>query len=249
MKDFLIALQFLTITPIKIRSIDEKNMPGALPYFPLVGLLLGLILIGIDSFLLFLKFEQFYINIILVVSLIILTGGIHLDGLADTVDGLASRKNKEEMLKVMRDSNIGAIGALSLISILLLKITFLSSISISLKPASLILMLTLSRYSLVFSMFLFPYAREEGKAKAFIEGINFKVLFSATIIALGIAALAWQLKGLAIFGAAAISAYMIGRFINNKIGGITGDTLGAVSEIIETVVLLSIIIMGRFIYG
>ncbi|TRZ50353.1 adenosylcobinamide-GDP ribazoletransferase, partial [bacterium] len=191
----------------------------------------------------FLNFEPFISNTILIVLLIIFTGGLHLDGLADTADAFLSRKTKEEMLKIMHDSHIGAMGVLSLICILLLKIAFLSSISPALKTIGLLLMCTLSRWTLVFSMFLFPYARNEGKAKVFAEGVNFKIFISATIITLTSTLIIWRLKGLFVFGIIAMSTYIISKFINNKIGGITGDTLGAINELTEVIALFSIYIL------
>lgn len=243
-RNFLFALQFLTIIPVKISHIEKTKLSNSLIFFPLVGLLLGLILAGVNSILPILSFGQFPINVILIILLIVLTGGIHLDGLADTVDALLSRKDKEEMLRIMRDSHIGAMGVLSLVCIIILKIALLSSVSMPLKTITLLLMCTLSRWALVLPMFLFPYARNEGKAKVFIQGINLKILFSTTIITLSIVVLVWQLKGLLIFGLTAMSSYIIGRFINNKIGGITGDALGTMNELIELIVLFSICVLG-----
>ena len=140
MKSLWLAIQFLTTIPINIKYKDEKELPHALIFFPFVGLLLGLILAGINHLLFILNFNDLLSNVILIISLILLTGGIHLDGLADTFDALASRKNKEEMLEIMRDSHIGVMGVLSIVSILLLKISVLSSLSPSLKIISLILM-------------------------------------------------------------------------------------------------------------
>ncbi len=245
MKSLLLALQFLTIFPVKIRRIDEKELSKSMIYFPLIGLLLGFALVGINSLFLNLNFPELSINIILVTSLVVLTGGIHLDGLADTADALLSRKNREDMLAIMRDSHIGVMGVLSLISIILLKIAFLSSGGIPSKTISLLLMCILSRWSLVLTMFLFPYARQEGKAKVFMKGINFKILVLSTIIALVSTFAIWQIKGLLVFIIIAVITYISGKLINNKIGGITGDTLGATDEIMEVIVLLSISILER----
>jgi adenosylcobinamide-GDP ribazoletransferase len=245
MKHFLIALQFLTVIPVKTKDISEGKLSWSMVYFPIIGLLLGLILVGINNLLLFLNFEQFVTNVILVISLIILTGGLHLDGLADTMDALLSRKDKEEMLKIMRDSHIGVMGVLSLFCIILLKIAFLSSIDASLKIITLLLMCTLSKWSLVLSMSLFPYAREEGKAKIFMQDINHKIFSLATIIAVVPVILVWQLKGLLIFIITAISACIINKFISNKINGLTGDTLGAVNEFIEVIILFCMCVLGR----
>lgn len=246
MKKFLLALQFLTIIPVKIKNIKEGDLSSSVIYFPLIGLLLGLLLVGINKVLLILNFDQFIANIILVISLILLTGGIHMDGLADTADAFLSRKNKEEMLVIMRDSHIGSMGTLSLISVILLKIAFLSYPGFPSKTAPLLLMCVLSRWSMVFAMFLFPYARQEGKAKLLINGINFKIFTLSTIIALACVFSIWKIKGVLVFIIIAAASYIAGRFINRKIGGITGDTLGALSESNEIIVLLSIIILIGF---
>lgn len=245
MKNFLLALQFLTIIPVRIKQVNEKEIVNSTIYFPLVGLLLGLILTGANEFLYFLGFEKFFINIIIVILLVFLTGGIHLDGLADTSDAFLSRRNKEEMLNIMRDSRIGAMGVLSLISIILLKITFISSISMSLKAISLILMCVLSRWSLVLSMFLFSYAREEGKAKTFIQGSNLKVFIFSTIFTLSCVFIVYKVWGLLIMAIIALVSYILGKVVTNKIGGITGDTLGATNEIVEIAILFIIYILGR----
>lgn len=246
MKNFLLALQFLTIIPVRIRHITEKTLTGSIVYFPLVGLFLGLILTGADKFLSFLGFEQLFINIILIVLLIVLTGGIHLDGLVDTVDAFSSRKTRDDMLRIMRDSSIGAMGVLSLVVIILLKIAFLSSINLSIKPASLLLMCILSRWALVFSMFLFPYARQEGKARIFIEGTDIKVFIFSTMLTLFCVVIFWKIQGLLLMAIVATVAYAGEKFVSNKIGGITGDTLGATAEVIEAIVLFSICLSERF---
>ena len=245
MKSLWLAIQFLTTIPINIKYKDEKELPHALIFFPFVGLLLGLILAGINHVLFILNFNDFISNVVLVISLILLTGGIHLDGLADTFDALASRKNKEEMLEIMRDSHIGVMGVLSIVSILLLKISVLSSLSPSLKIISLILMCVLSRWALVLAMFLFPYARPEGKAKIFMQGINFKIFSYATTMALCCVIIIGQLKGLCVSGIIVVGVYGIGKLISKKINGITGDTLGAINELTEVLVLLSLYIFER----
>ncbi len=248
MKNFLLALQFLTIIPVKVRGVEEKDIGRSVVYFPLVGLFLGLILTGANNLFLFLGFGEVFINITLVVLLIVLTGGIHMDGLADTADAFLSRKNKDEMLRIMRDSRIGAMGVLALISVVLLKIVFLSCVNVPLKPASLIIMCVLSRWCLVFSLFLFPYARQEGKAKLYTESANFRALIFSTITVLCCAFLFLKIHGLLVLLIIAILTYAMGRFIVGKVGGITGDTLGAANEIIEVSVLFILCLLGRLIY-
>ncbi len=237
---FLLAIQFLTVFPIKIKRINDKDLAGSVKYFPLVGLLLGLFFAGLNKSLLILNFPEISANIILVVALVIITAGMHLDGLSDTADAFLSGKPKEEMLAIMRDSHVGVMGALSLISIILLKIGLLSSVSTSLKTIALLLMCVLSRWSVVLSMFLFDYARQEGKARAFMQGMNLKIFVFSSIIVFVLAFSIWQMKGLFALLIVAGCTYLGGRFASRKIGGITGDILGATIELMEIVTLLTV---------
>lgn len=245
MKNLLLAIQFLTVIPLKIKNVDEKNLSASLTYFPIVGVLLGLFLVGINNVLLILNFQEMISNILLVISLAVLTGGMHLDGVADTFDAMLSGRDKEDMLRIMRDPHIGVMGVLSIISVLLLKISFLSSLNIGAKLAALVLSCTLSRWAQVFLMLFFPYARAEGKAKVFMRNINVKIVILATLIALCFSLLIMRLEGVYLILIAALSGYLICNSVNKKIGGITGDTLGAVSELIEVIVLLSICLFER----
>jgi adenosylcobinamide-GDP ribazoletransferase len=247
-KSFFLALQFLTVIPLRISKIDERSMARSLIFFPLVGLSLGLLLAGMDSALSFLRFYSLTVNIILVVTLIILTGGIHLDGLSDTADAFLSGKGREKMLEIMRDSHAGVMGVLSILSALLLKIAFLYSIENPLRLPALVLMCVLSRWALVLAIFLFPYARTEGKARAFIQGINLKILAISTGLSLGFTVLFWQLKGLLVFIIVAVFTYASGKFINKKISGITGDTLGALCELNELLVLLTVFMLAKLVF-
>lgn len=239
MQSFLLALQFLTVIPV--RSNAGINKATTL-YFPVIGLFLGMILAGVNYLLSFTTLEQFSASVVLVILLIILTGGLHLDGLADTFDALLSRKNKSEMLRIMRDPHIGTMGVLGLIGVVLLKISFLASLDFSSKNTALILMCLFSRYAMVLEIFLFPYARDEGKAKIFFEGMNFKIFFWATLISLICAIVILKSKGLIIFILTGVFAFLIGKFIVKKIGGVSGDTLGATNELVEIFVLGSVLI-------
>ncbi|MBI5123898.1 MAG: adenosylcobinamide-GDP ribazoletransferase, partial [Candidatus Omnitrophica bacterium] len=120
MSSFLAALQFLTIVPISIKKISVKQISRAVIYFPIVGLLLGLALWAADYLLILAQFDPLISNIIIVVLLIIATGGLHLDGLSDTSDALFGGRDKTEMLRIMRDPHVGTMGVLAIISTLML---------------------------------------------------------------------------------------------------------------------------------
>ncbi|MDD5156260.1 MAG: adenosylcobinamide-GDP ribazoletransferase [Candidatus Omnitrophica bacterium] len=248
MASFLLALQFLTIIPVKIKKAGEQEIAASMAYFPLIGLLIGVFLAGVNALLYNLNFSSLASNVILVVALVVITAGLHLDGLADAADAFLSRKNQEEMLRIMHDSHIGVMGVLSLISIILLKISLLSSLNIASKIPALLLACMLSRWSAVWAMFLFPYARREGKAGVFMRGMNLKILIICTIVAIVCAALIWGTRGLVALLIISACTYAIGKFSVSKIGGITGDTLGATIELTEIVTLLVICAAGGGIW-
>lgn len=245
MKRFLLAVQFLTIIPLKIEYFKEQDLAESSKYFPLVGLLLGLILAAAYKLFLRLNFEPISINIIVVVLLIALTGGLHLDGLADTTDAFLSRKNKDERLRIMRDPHIGVMGVLGVLCSILLKIAFLSSLGQTQKIPALLLIGTISRWSLVLSMFLSSYARQEGKAKIFIQGMNLKIFSLATVLTVVISVFVAPLPGLIILFVIAPGAYFFNRRIQSKIGGVSGDTLGALSELTELAILFSLCLLEK----
>ncbi len=244
MKQLLLALQFLTIIPGKIKTGGKKELSESLVYFPVIGLFIAIILIISLSFFRILGFSELSISYFLIIMLAIITGGIHLDGLADTTDGLYSGKEKYETLKIMRDPHIGTIGVLAIICVLLLKISLFYSLADSLKIPGLLLMCLLSRGAMVLLTYLFPYARTEGKAGVFIEGVNLKIFFMASILTGLNAFLIWNLKGLILWIITAGCAFVIVKSIARKLGGITGDVLGATNEIIEVICLFLICVFG-----
>ncbi|MDD5436405.1 MAG: adenosylcobinamide-GDP ribazoletransferase [Candidatus Omnitrophica bacterium] len=245
MKSLFAALQFLTVVPLKLKRISAGDMAWATAYFPAIGLCLGLLLAAANLLLSSMQFGPFVSNSMLVIFLLILTGALHLDGLADCADALASGKDRTEMLKIMRDPHVGTMGVLALVSVLLLKISFLSSISPETKGTALILMCVLSRWSMAMTIFLFPYARTEGKAKLFIDGIDKKIFLMATLSALVIVSIVSRAAGIVLLAVTAAFSYISGLIISKKIGGITGDAIGAISESAEVVILLSITLLER----
>ncbi|MDP2923801.1 MAG: adenosylcobinamide-GDP ribazoletransferase [Candidatus Omnitrophota bacterium] len=245
MTSFLLALQFLTIIPIKIKRFDKSKFINSMIYFPVVGLLLALFLAAINNLFLFLGFNSIVTNVILVIALIVITGGMHLDGLSDTFDALVSSKDKERMLEIMRDPHCGVMGILSVICVILLKISFLSSLNPAHKINALILMCVLSRAALVFLIFMFPYTRKEGKGKIFSEEVNLKIINIVGIITLICAGASFKIKGLLTMAVATLVAFIFAKFITKKVGGITGDSLGAANELTEVTVLVTLCFLEK----
>ncbi|MBM4447453.1 MAG: adenosylcobinamide-GDP ribazoletransferase [Chloroflexi bacterium] len=239
---FWAALQFLTIFPTPLRhEVTAKTSGQSLPYFPLVGLILGTILLGLNYGLTFIL-PPSVVNALLIIALVILTGAHHLDGFIDTCDGIIAGKSKKERLAIMSDSKVGAFGIVGAILLLLLKYASLSSSPIL--PA-LLLMPTLSRWAMVSIIFTFPYAKRSGMGLAFKRGATWQKLTIATVLALIVAVALLKLWGLVLMAALWLIAFGIASCFRSRLGGLTGDTYGAINELAEVLVLLLLILIGR----
>jgi len=236
MKGFLVALQFLTIFPVKIKSIEEKDFGNSLLYFPLIGLLIGLLLV-LSSFL-FSPLPQFLKATLIILTSIIITGGIHLDGFADTCDGFYGKKEKEKILEIMRESCIGVMGVIGLISNFLLKIGSIMALPQAMLWKALILMAVFSRWAQVLVCNISSYARKEGKAKYFIEYASKRSLYLGGGFCLALFLFLIHFKGIILFFLSLLPVFLFSSYVKRKIGGMTGDTIGAVSELSEVTVLL-----------
>ncbi|OGS35351.1 MAG: cobalamin 5'-phosphate synthase [Elusimicrobia bacterium RIFOXYB2_FULL_49_7] len=244
MKHVLSALQFLTILPLPFRQSAPLRFSGMVASFPLAGLLLGLLLAGTDALLCRL-FPATVCGVLLVVLLALVTGGLHLDGLADTADGIGSGKDRERTLEIMRDSRIGAMGVIALIAVFLMKISFLSLLLGPGRWKALLLFPVLGRWAIAYAITVFPYARSEGKALSFFQETTPAALVIATLLAGGAAFSLLGNAGLAALLAAGICAHSTCSIVRKRIDGITGDTLGAVNELCETASLAVLAVFLR----
>ena len=243
MNSFLIALQFITTLPIKANlNYSEKNIASSMVYYPLVGTIIGFILV-VFNLLLSKIIPDLLINIILLIIWISLSGGIHLDGLADSFDGLFGGKDKKKILEIMRDSSIGVYGVLALFLILLLKYVLLIELPIQDKNMILMIAPTLSRLSMVLAVYYFPYARKEGFGKTYKLYLkrNHVILAFVWTVIISITLLFWQ--GIVLIITGLLFSFVISKFITNKIDGLTGDNYGAINEIVEVLTLLIAILL------
>ena len=239
MKYFFIALQFLTPLSIgKVKIINDEDLAKSMAWFGIVGLLIGIALAGAYlSLNLFLP--SITVSVLIVLSMVIFSAGLHLDGLADTADGLAGGKDKNDIIKIMHDSNIGAIGAIAIFICLLLKFSCLYSIQY---PArALIVSALLSRWAFVFSAARWSSVFEnEGLGSKFIKFAGIRELLWSSLTMLIVALFIFGIKAIAIIIIAVFFVTMFNNFIKAKIGVLTGDTLGAVGELTETLTLVII---------
>jgi adenosylcobinamide-GDP ribazoletransferase len=233
---FLAALKFLTIIPLPGRRINPREVGGSIAYFPAVGAIIGLILLGLN-WLLGLVLSQALVNILLLVSLAVISGGLHLDGFVDTCDGLVGHKTARERWRVMKDSRAGAFGIIGVCFLLLVKYVSLNSVPTLWLVPTLVLMPVLSRWAMVYAVFAYPYAKPSGLGKVFKQEASSSEFLVATVIALAIAAMA-QLAGLVIMLGVLIVVTALAFYFKGRLGGLTGDTYGAVNEIAEVLVLI-----------
>jgi adenosylcobinamide-GDP ribazoletransferase len=238
MKKIILAITFLTRLPIPSpKQIAPDEIGRSTPYFPIVGLILGGILVGIN-YLCSYFWDPLITNIVLVISLIALTGGLHLDGLMDTCDGIFSNKDRERTLEIMRDSRVGAMGVLAGICLILLKIAFLSSIDESMKTWVLLTFPMLGRWSMVFAVSFFPYARTSpGLGSLFVEYSKqyYVLLASIQVFIIAIPLLLW--KAFPVFIVIVFATWLMSWRLSKRLEGLTGDTYGAICEVMEVLTL------------
>jgi len=244
LSDFITAFRFLTILPLgKGKTVEPERMAASMAWFPLVGAWLGGALFAVD-YLLRLVVPGNVSSVLVIALLALVTGGLHLDGFADTLDGIfGGRGDKARILEIMKDSRIGAIGVVGLVFLLMLKFVSLDGLFGDSRAYALVLMPTLARWSQVCMALGARSARGEGSlAKPFLEHLNGWHLVSASAVTFAVAVLLAGLKGLVVVVPVAAITVAARLYFNRKIGGITGDTIGAVSEVNEVIVLLTFLV-------
>lgn len=239
MDRFAMAWAFLTIVPVRLQphSPDERACARSLAAFPLVGLVLGVGLAGASVVL-----DRFFPHSLAVVVIVFLlmwiTGGLHLDGVADTADACGAR-SKADALRIMRSSTIGTFGSLALITVLGLKIAGLATLPPDGLAPALVAMPVLGRWAQVQMTTGHPSAREDGAARRFIVGATRTDYAIATAFALPVVVFAMGLVGLLAAAVVWAAAAWFGRSMTRRLGGVTGDTIGAAGEGAEVLAVLT----------
>ena len=250
---FLAALRFLTIIPSPWRrEVNPEELGCSIGYFPVVGIIIGLILAGLN-WLLGLILPSGVVNALLIVCLVVISGALHLDGFIDTCDGIAGHKTVEERWQVMHDSRAGGFGILGVCCLLLVKYISLNSVPEPWLMISLVLMPVVGRWAMVYAIFAYPYARPSGLGKVFKQGASWQRLTMATIItlavAIGLMRLAnttyFYLAGLAIMLGIWVLVVAMAAYLKRKFSGLTGDTYGAINEVAEVGVLILVCLLAH----
>jgi adenosylcobinamide-GDP ribazoletransferase len=235
LRQFLTAFRFLTIIPLPwLSQNDSECFPGSVKYFGLVGLFIGIfgsVLAHLLSSLL--PYPLLCSTMLLYLSVI--SGFLHLDGIADTADGFFSARPKEKILAIMRDSRTGAMGVIVLIFLLLIKFCALLSLPLEKLPLVIIFLPLSGRCAIVYTMNFLPYAREGGGlGQMFYTMKNTGNLWITSFIFIIAGFLVNFPLTILLFCVLLFVIALFGVWCKRMIGGITGDTLGAVCEITET---------------
>ena len=244
LKNFITAVQFLTIFTLnKKHVVEENDLAKSMVYFPLVGFALGFILVNADKGLLWM-FPHAIVNAMLIVILVLLTRALHVDGLGDTLDGLMGGHDHTSRLHIMKDSRIGTAGVTGIVLLLLVKYLALNNMFSGSKVEALLTAPLLARWSQTLMVYKANYGREKGMGSAFVGHLRGSSMIAVFAIALGLAI--WVNGWTALYLVAGVLAFtLLGRwYLVKRLGGVTGDAIGAVSELNEVLVLLLLVVLS-----
>lgn len=236
------AMAFLTVVPFPCPIVEanaSQRLCRSMAWFPAAGGLIGAAGAAVIS----LSGAHWSIAVSAALGLaamVVLTGGLHLDGWADTVDGLAGGRDPAETLRIMRDGRIGTMAAAGVMLLLGLKWALFQSLTTQQLLRALVTAGALSRWGLVLCARWFPYVPgQQGVGRLATDSKSFIPWWVATLTAVLIAAACWgPVRGAVALALAAATSAGISRFFLRRLGGITGDTMGAAGEMTELVLLL-----------
>ncbi|MBN2908921.1 adenosylcobinamide-GDP ribazoletransferase [Polycladomyces sp. WAk] len=237
MKGFWSALAFLTRIPVPVRWLHPDGWRTSPAFYPAVGGVIGLCLVGFNW--LTASWLSPWVRAVLVVGMWVrLTGGLHLDGLMDTADGMGANRDREQTLAIMKDSRIGAMGVLAALFVVLVKVaavhdlSFFATIALFSAPVA-------GRMAILSALYFWPYVRQDGigsQLKAALTGWRVAGAWAFGIILLTVAS-GW-LAVLTLAVTLVVTVWMARRVVH-KIGGLTGDVYGAIVEVAEAAVLIA----------
>lgn len=249
-RPFIFAWHFLTTIPLS-RAHHEptaSELAASMAWYPIIGLLIGGGLAAADA-LLHIVFDGLVVNALLIALLVFLTRGLHQDGLADTLDGLAGGRTPAERLTIMRDPHIGALGATGLFLSFLLRYAGLMALPHEVRLPALCCMPAVGRWAMVTSAWLSPYARAEGGlASPFLTHLSWRhVVLSTLTVTIGLGVGLGAVNTIVVLMAGGVLVFMGWWSCRSWFGGITGDTLGAINELTEILFLLCVPLVLRLL--
>lgn len=242
----ILGLQFLTRLPVNINvDYDRKNLTKATFYFPFIGMLIGAIAAIIYYVFSFINNDMAALCTVL--SLVVTTGGLHMDGLSDTADGFFSSRPKEKILDIMKDSRVGAFGVIAIVMDLLFKYVVIKSMDKNMAMVYIILSSGISR-SMVAMFFSFGKSpRKGGMGDMLINKDSKKYFIVSAIIFILIGAFIAKYNFLVVILTVIIFSLLFMRYSYKIIGGVTGDVFGANAELCEILALIGFVVAQKWI--
>ncbi len=240
MRHFIAAIQFITIIPVG--RTDSFDPPRMIPYFPVVGLLLGVLTALFDQAATAL-WSRPVASLLDVLFLALLTGAFHLDGLGDSADGLLGQRSREKALTIMKDSRLGTMGLVAIVFGLALKWAGISGLD-SDRTLLLIIIPAYARAGMLFGMRFLEYGRPEGGTGLdfFKSKLDWSAFWGLTAPVMLSLCLGWLSIWLNL-GFVAVTAMLVWYF-KKRVGCVTGDMLGAMAEILESGLFLLVSMGG-----
>jgi adenosylcobinamide-GDP ribazoletransferase len=238
MRRLALAFQFLTILPWpRLEVRHPEDFGASMAFYPIVGAALGSFVLGV-----YLVGAQVFpdgiLRPMLVVLFIVLTGGLHLDGFADVCDGFYAGKTKTDALRIMKDPHLGTMAVVGITSVLLMKVVLLSQLPSTTLYSGLLIFPAIGRGGMVWGMWMAPYARPEGgTGETFFRTLRGHHVWIATVLlgAWAVLFAGWPAVILLLLAAGATKMFV--GYCGRRIGGMTGDTLGALNELLELLTL------------
>jgi adenosylcobinamide-GDP ribazoletransferase len=240
---FALAWRLLTVIPLLFVPDDTEHSPGrAAGYFPLVGLILGLLLAGVGHF--FFSFLPEGLAAALLLALWAgLTGLLHLDGFMDSCDGLLPPRDPARRLEIMKDSRVGAFGVVGVILLLLIKFNALAALPTSYRLPILITTPVLARWAMTWAMARYPLARTEGLSVFFKTGLGWTQVGLASVVAIAVSVLLLGWLGVLLLTVTWLTTALIARLAMARISGLTGDVYGAICEVVEVMTMIVVSVL------
>ncbi|MFT5728199.1 MAG: adenosylcobinamide-GDP ribazoletransferase [Desulforhopalus sp.] len=237
---FLAALRFLTIVPIEWNAErDGDYFKQSLLFFPVIGLLIGSVGYLLTLFSLWI-FPQPVVTCLVICYLAFISGCLHLDGLSDSGDGLLSSRPRDRSMEIMKDSRVGAMGVIVTVLVILAKFSALISIDPHQLAITVFFMPLAGRVIILCTMAALPYARQEGGIGGLFYSKSVKRLaFCSLFVLIAFLVLLTPGKLFIVLSVVVLVFYLFNRWCKSKIGGATGDTLGANCELAEMAVALA----------
>jgi adenosylcobinamide-GDP ribazoletransferase len=245
MRIFILTLQFLTRIPINVElKANEEDFARGVVYFPIVGLIIG----AFDLLVLFAASKLlggFFPVVCCLLAETAITGGFHVDGLADTCDGIFSSRTRDRMLEIMKDSRIGSNGTIAILFDYMLRLALLAMLSGKSLYLAVLLSPVAAKTLMVLLMKTSVYARSgPGLGGLYLEKQTINATVLAAVTGFGIIAGFAGIWGAAALGICTVLCFLYRGFIYSKLQGMTGDTLGAANELLEIAFILATAVMA-----